>query len=253
MKFRTHSRLAYLKRARHRGGHGIHSPFLFRLITLVVEDKRRMPEYKLFKQLKNKALGLLGEIIDPSLVKAYQQFSLSPGNPKRFYRKVEFPLRYITVVFRLIRDFKPSSIINYGPTLGITPAVMATADKDSRVCLVINDQLYESFCNELFKEFANANIKFLSEAAVVSVNSGFFVINYPYDPDLSKIIVADYLTRNGDDDVLIIRGIHESKEMEELWLELIANLNVRVSLDLFEIGIALSRKGLQKENFILKF
>ena len=253
MKFRTHSRLAYLKRARHRGGHGIHSPFLFRLITSVVEDKRRIPEYRLFKRLKNRALDLLGEITDPSLAEAYELFSLAPGNPKQFYKKVELPLRYSTVVFRLIRDFKPAAILNYGPTLGINPAVMATANKESQVCLVVSDQLSELFCTELFKDFPNPNIRFSSDDAMKQINPGFIVINYPFNPDLSGEIVHRHLTRNGDDDVLIIRGIHESQEMEDLWLELIANVNVRVSLDLFEIGIALFRKGLQKENFVLKY
>ena len=39
MKYCTRKWIAYLFTARHREGHGIHSPFLFRLITEVIENK----------------------------------------------------------------------------------------------------------------------------------------------------------------------------------------------------------------------
>ena len=47
MKFRIARKINYIKNARHRHGHGIHSPWLFRLITEVIEDKKRLPEYKI--------------------------------------------------------------------------------------------------------------------------------------------------------------------------------------------------------------
>jgi hypothetical protein len=52
---------------------------------------------------------------------------------------------------------------------------------------------------------------------------------------------------------VIIRGIHESNRMESIWKDLIKNSRVRVSLDLFEIGIAIFSEKLQKEDFVLKF
>lgn len=252
MKFRTISRLIYLKRARHRHGHGIHSPFLFRLITAVVEDRRRLAEYKIFKGLKNNVLNLLDEIPESSLTKVFHQFNLPPSKPGKLYKKVELPLRYGKVVFRLIREFKPSSIINYGPTLGTNLALMAMANIDSGVYQVINDPVYKLVSKELLKYPAFSNIQFLPENSVPEVNPEFIMINFSDNPDMSRSVVQKYLRMHGDDDVLIIRGIHESQEMETIWLEMIAHESVRVSLDLFEIGIALFRKELQKENFILK-
>ena len=253
MKFRTISRLIYLKRARHRRGHGIHSPFLFRLITAVVEDRRRLPEYKIFKKLKDNALSLLGDFPESSLTKVYHQFNLPPSKPRKLYRKVELPLRYGKVVFRLIREFKPSSIINYGPTLGANLALMAMAYSDSSVYQEINNHTYELLSKELLKDSAILNIHFFPENSVPTVNPEFIMINYPDNPDLSSSVVQKYLRMHGDNDVLIIRGIHDSQEMEVIWKEMIANKSLRISLDLFEIGIALFHRGLQKENFIHRF
>lgn len=252
MKFRTISRLIYLKRARHRRGHGIHSPFLFRLITEVVESRKRLPEYTIFKGLKNKVLNLLDDFQNPLLTEIYHQLNLHPSKPRKLYKKVELPLRYGKVVFRLIRYFKPSTIINYGPTFGVNLAVMALANNDSIIYQSISDPAYKLISKELLKDSAISNIQFFQENSIPTINPEFIMINYSDNPDLSRNVVQKYLRIHGDDDVLIIRGIHESQEMETIWLEMIVHESVRVSLDLFEIGIALFRKGLQKENFILK-
>jgi len=253
MKFRIIRRIIYLKRARHRRGHGIHSPFLFRLITEVVENKRKLPEYKIFKDLKENAMNILEDSSEPSLSAVYHQFNLPPANPHRLYRKVEMPLRYAKVVFRLLREFKPLSVINYGPTLGANLALLAMANKDSLVYQYINDAAYEQISNHLLKYLTISNVRFFSESSVLSDNPSFLIINYPFNPAVSREVVRKRLELHGDDDVMIIRGIHESKAMQAIWKVVIASERVRVSLDLFEIGIALFRKGLQKENFIQRF
>ncbi len=253
MNFRTIRRLMYLKRARHRHGHGIHSPFLFRLITCVVEDKRKQPEYELAKKLRKSALKILYKNSDPSFTSLYHQFKLSPSKTKKLFKKVELPLKYGKVIFRLIREFKPSCIVNYGPAFGVNLALMALAKNDSFVYQVINNVSYRQVCAELIKKANIPNIYYYNEYQITKVVPEFIIVNYPDNPARSWSIVKKLVESNGEDDVLIIRGIHESCEMETLWNKAVEYDRVRVSLDLFEIGILLFRKGLQKENFIHRF
>jgi hypothetical protein len=253
MKFRTIRRFMYLKRARHRRGHGIHSPFLFHLITEVVEDKRKLPEYEFVKKLKNKAIQLLDNCSDASFTNVYQQFNLALSNPHQLYKKVELPFRYAKVVFRLIREFKPSVIANYGPTFGVNLALMAIADNNSIVYQLINDASCNTISKELLNDSAISNIRFFHEDSVLTSSPEFIYVNYPGNPGRSRSVIQIILENHGADDVLIIRGIHESAEMEIYWMEVIESGSVHVSLDLFEIGIVLFRKGLQKENFIHRF
>lgn len=53
--------------------------------------------------------------------------------------------------------------------------------------------------------------------------------------------------------VVIIPHIHASKNSLDRWESLIKNDSVRVSMDLFFIGILLFRKELTKQNFLLRF
>jgi hypothetical protein len=253
MKFRTISRLIYLKRAQHRHGHGIHSPFLFRLITTVIEDKRRLPEYKKFREFNSNVLRLLETFSGPEFDKVFRQFEFKVSKPGKLYRKAELPLRYSKVVFRLIRYFNPASIIVHSQALGGNLAVMALANNQIPVYQVIDQPEFMLLCNEFLKDSGLTNIYFLTENSEQPVIHPFTIINYPNHPDISGNIADKCLGRQCEDNVMIIRGIHESKDMEVIWHKIIDSECVRVSLDLFEIGIVLFRKGLQKENFIHRF
>ena len=253
MKFRTISRFQYLKRARHRRGHGIHSPFLFRLITTVIEGKRNNPEYRNFKQLKKEAIGLIKGSISPELANLFANYNLPVSKSRKLFRKLELPLRYSKVVFRLVQYFQPTNILYYGPTLGVNLAVVIMANNKSHLYYIEDDIIYQRFISELNNKSNIIEINNITEDQILPDKAEFSLINYPFDPIRSRKILQNRIDLHGPDDVVVIRGIHESKEMESVWMDLKVSTEVRVSLDLFEIGIFLFRKGLQKEDFILKF
>ena len=252
MKFRIISRLYYFKRAHHRRGHGIHSPFLFRLITTVIEGKWNEPECKALKQLKKEALrSLKGNV--PQLESLFEQYHLPVSKSRKLYRKIEPPLHYLMAILRLIRYFQPNTIFIYGPDFGLITAIVCMAGNKSTVYHIDETPIFQSFSDEFIKKYKILYINYIRAEPDPSVKAGFSLINYPFDPTCSRKIFQNRIDEHGPDDVVVIRGIHESKEMESIWMDLKTSTEVRVSLDLFEMGIVLFRKGLQKEDFILKF
>lgn len=241
-----------MTRARHRGGHGIHSPFLYRLITSVIEDKQKLPDYMVLNGLKKIALKLLRNSAEPIIQELFKKFNLPVTKPHKLYRKVEMPEKYTEVIFRLIRELKPNAVIHYGDTLGINLSAAAMAQNQKGVYQVSNNPEYRLFCDKLPDKSMASNIQWINGKTESSVKAGFLIINCPEQPKLTESIIQKSLGRDGDNGVLIVRGIHETAEAEAIWLKLIASNSVRVSLDLFEIGIALFCKRLQKENFIYR-
>jgi len=253
MKYNILSRLTYLRKARHRGGHGIHSPFLFHLITTVIENKHQFPEYKIFRKLHLKASKLLNQNPDLPSTKNRNDSLLSINSPRKLYKKLELPRRFHEMIFRLIREFKPSVLIHYGPTLGINSGMMALANSSTPVYQSTEDLSFDLFTLELLRDSPITNLCFLPKGSILPLRPEFILINYPDNPEYTRNILNICLDRYSENDLIIIKGIHQSKEMETIWLDLISQIGVRVTLDLFEIGIALFRPGLQKENFILRF
>jgi hypothetical protein len=54
--------------------------------------------------------------------------------------------------------------------------------------------------------------------------------------------------------ILIFDGIHDSKEMEASWETIKMHKEVKLTIDLFKLGIVFFRQEqLEKENFIIRF
>jgi hypothetical protein len=250
MKFRLPRRLKYLRKARHWHGHGIHSPFLFYLVTRVIEDKRQYPAYRIIRSLKEKILNQLKERENPCDLLINAASLPDRVSKNKLFKKVELGYRYGKLLLRLINEFKPSSVFLYGPTFGMNLLYLALADQKPSV-YVINFRTQER--THLLPEIPESKISFEQESKVFSRVQEFSFINFPFNPQETKRIIEAKMKLNGEDDVMIIRGIHKSAAMEALWRELITDKRIRVSLDLYEIGILLFRNRLQKQHFVIRF
>jgi predicted O-methyltransferase YrrM len=75
--------------------------------------------------------------------------------------------------------------------------------------------------------------------------------NHHYEPTVAYL--ERLLDRAGDEAVIVMDDIYWSRGMQRAWKEMIARDDVRVSIDLFHMGILLIGKELQKKNFKIKF
>jgi len=62
-----------------------------------------------------------------------------------------------------------------------------------------------------------------------------------------------FLEKINTNSIVVIDDIHWSTEMEEAWESLINSEKVRLSIDLFRMGILFFRKELSKQHFIIKY
>lgn len=136
MKFRLPRRLKYLRKARHWHGHGIHSPFLFYLVTRVIEDKRQYPAYRIIRSLKEKILNQLKERENPCDLLINAASLPDRVSKNKLFKKVELGYRYGKLLLRLINEFKPSSVFLYGPTFGMNLLYLALADQKPSVYVI---------------------------------------------------------------------------------------------------------------------
>lgn len=63
---------------------------------------------------------------------------------------------------------------------------------------------------------------------------------------------TDSLNRDSSVEMLIIHRIHQSKESEEKWKEIINFKSATVTMDLFYFGLVFFRKEQRKEHFIIR-
>ena len=248
MKYRTRKWIAYLLKARHRNGHGIHSPFLFRLITEVIESRGIFSAWPILAKAEGNVRNMLSMINAATYQKLYGTVKDSDCN---FIKKLHLlPGKFDRLIFRLVNEFQPRSLSFYGSTFGVTLMAMAFADRRVRVVAQVENDHYRSFCRRLIEVYDIENIDLSGAGNVVA--SDFVLVQNPLDTEECSQVLAQ-IVADSYDGVIILCGIHTSAEMEEVWKRYQKWQQVRISLDLFEIGIFICKKGLQKEDFVLRF
>ncbi|MEK7718582.1 MAG: hypothetical protein AAB347_03060 [Bacteroidota bacterium] len=248
MKYCTRKWIAYLFTARHREGHGIHSPFLFRLITEVIENKGNFSAWPMLAAAEENVRNTLRMVDNASYQKLYKTVK---GSDCNVIKKLHLlPGKFDRLIFRLVNEFQPRSLSFYGSTFGVTLMAMALADRRTRLVAQVENDHYRSFCRRLIEVYDIGNIDLAGVGNVAA--SDFVVVQNPLNPDECSRVLAQIVAQpyNG---VIILCGIHTSAEMEAVWKRYQKEQQVRIFLDLFEIGIFICKKGLQKEDFVLRF
>jgi hypothetical protein len=248
MKYCTRKWIVYLFKARHRKGHGIHSPFLFRLITEVIENKGKFSVWPMLAAAEENVRNTLRMVDTASYQKLYETERSSDCN---VIKKLHLlPGKFDRLIFRLVNEFQPRSLSFYGSTFGVTLMAMALADRRIRLVAQVENDHYRSFCRRLIEVYDVGNIDFAGVGNVAA--SDFVVVQNPLNPDECSRVLAQIVAKSYNG-LIILCGIHTSSEMEAVWKSYQKEPQVRISLDLFEIGIFICKKGLQKENFVLRF
>ena len=253
MIFRLQSKLAYLIKARHRHGFGIHSPFLFRLISNVIEDKKPYPAYEIFRSERKKIKSRIKNTGNFSGADFEGKTIRGIWSKKKLYKRSELEPRYGKLVFRLVNEFKPQSICFFGPTFGLNLLYLALSNKGVRIDFFQSGNILRRISKISLEEAGILNVRYFNEEEEpIDLNHEFIFINSMLFPVIIKRLSDINNNLLSENRVMIIKGIHESKIMESVWNDMVRSKAVSVSLDLFEIGILLFDRKLQKEHFILK-
>ena len=240
--------------------HDVHSPFVYNLIEKVLRDKTNYLEYfnveKLRKQLLKDKTALNIEDLGAG--------SLS-GNKKRTVKTVAKnslkPKKYAQLLFRLVKYFKPKTIIELGTSLGVTSIYFSKAAPSSEIYTIEGSGEIARVAQSNFKANACKNITQITEnfdehlepllKEVGSPDIIFFDGNHRKAPTLKYFDTS--LRYINNESIFIFDDINWSGEMKEAWDTIKAHPQVKVTIDLFFIGIVFFRKELQKQDFTIRF
>lgn len=219
---RVGSRLLY--KIRHHRGHGIHSPFVFDLITKVIEEKTPFYVYE-------------------DINRYLESFPELQHQNNKVHR----------LLFRFINWFSAKTILELGAGTGVSTLYLTVASSDIHCRSVeISSEKYEQ-AGKLYEDWER-NIQQYNEP-YPKLGEKFdciFVNLRNYKVDFS--LLADYLlSLVRVDSFIIMDGIRTNKEYQMLWRKLIAREEVFVSLDLYHLGILFFDKKYYKRNYKLSF
>lgn len=225
--------------------HEVHSPFLFRLNSEVLQDTRH---YYAFDEIAFRRDQLL-QSTERIPVADFGAGSHAVQGRERLVADIArtslTSAHFGKLLFRLAQFNQPKTILELGTSLGISAAYLAKAAPEARLITLEGSPQIARIAREQFKslglphvevlegEFGNTLPKALAQ--VQTLDMVFIDGNHQFEPTLAYFHqIKPYLH---DHAIVIFDDIHWSKGMHQAWEALKKDPMVRVSIDLFYKGI----------------
>lgn len=262
LRMKLHTSLEYLRyRIVAGNAHGLHSPFVFELFNNVIRDDMPFYTFEPIEYLRRKLLEQ-DEIIELNDLGAGGEASrIRKVSVKQIAGRSLNTAKYGRLLFRLVNRFQPKTIVELGTSLGITTLYLAMPSNDSTVYTIEGSSSVSAIAREGFRKLNRMNIRLLEGnfdtvlpgllQELPEVDMAYVDGNHRYEPTMRYFEM--FLSKKTEHSFLVFDDIYWSREMTAAWNEIRRHPEVTVSIDLFRLGIVFFRKGIPKQDFVLKY
>jgi predicted O-methyltransferase YrrM len=237
----------------------IHSPFVFNFICTVLEPSQtvqpKLPEELLNYYIKYKQkINISDNAGEGSNAIDYEHVTVS-----KIISKIGIPKKYGKILLKIIEKYKCKTVIELGTSLGISTSYLAEF-KQNKVYTIDANQEIQDISKEAFKAININNVIFINASFEDSFESlcqgqrniSLIFIDGNHNKDATIRYFNTCLPYINEETIIIFDDIYWSEGMTEAWQFICQHHSVRLSIDLYRIGIIFFRKEQKrKEHFIL--
>ena len=246
-------------------GEGIHSPYLFYLVSFVMRDENT---FYCFDDIERRRELLLAcedelEVVDYG----------SAGSPegKHVQRRVCDIARYHLenktmgqLLFRIVNYLgqtqkRPLNILELGTSFGITTAYLASPDTRNRVITMEGSEAVLKIAQGVWRTLKLENIAW--ETGNIDdtlytiyrdepVDLAFIDANHTYEA--TKRYVDHLLPKMTEKGIIAIDDIHYSDDMDRAWTEIKQDPRVTTTMDLYHMGLLFVDPHYLKRHYIIR-
>lgn len=247
--------LLYLPRCIHL--HGIHSPFVFELHHELFKEKAAYYAFDEIESIRAKLLLTQKKLVVKDLGAGSNVHTSNKRSIQAIAKASLKPAKTAQLLFRIVRYFKPSKLVELGTCFGITSAYLAKANPKGQLTTLEG-------ASELI-QVAKLNFSKLDLKNITQAHGNFDDI---LEQELSKLKKVDFIFFDGnhqkeptlryfeqalkfadEKSVFVFDDIYWSKEMTAAWKIIKAHPKVTVSIDCFAMGVVFFKKDQAKEHF----
>lgn len=251
---------AYLKHwfsSHSKRGDGVHSPFIFSFITDIKNEKHPYYTYRVIEQIRNSLLHDKSIIHVTDLGTGKSRSRAICDIAKRSLK----PTKEAQLLFRMVNTYQPKTIIDLGTSLGTSTLYLAQGNPTATVYTFEGCPQTAKIAASNFKNARSSNIQLtIGDITTTlpnvleklpSIDFVFFDANHQKEPTLSYF--QQCIQKASTHAVFVFDDIHWSEGMQEAWNMIRQHPQVRVSVDLFHLGILFLNPELKPAHYNLKF
>ncbi|WP_298533172.1 O-methyltransferase [uncultured Algibacter sp.] len=238
--------------------HGVHSPFVYDVITTCFYDKTTYPDYDSINAYRKALLNNKTKIKVTDLGAGSQVMGQQDRLICSIAKNAGTTKKRARLLFRLTQYFKPSNSLELGTSLGIGTYAMGLGHKKGTVTTIEGCPNTAAFSKKNVEAVNAKNIEFITgdfknNIENLTTNTYDFIF---FDGNHQKEATIHYfetlLKTANNNTVLIFDDIYWSKGMTEAWETIKKHPRVTVSIDTFFWGFIFFRTEQVKEHFIVR-
>jgi predicted O-methyltransferase YrrM len=240
--------------------HGVHSPFVFNLVTKCFYDKTNYPEYSILKNYR-KSLLANNNFIDVTDFGAGSRIFKSNKRPiAKIAKTAGISPKRAELLFRITNYFQPDNILEIGTSLGLATSALSLGNKNAQITTLEGCENTLAVAKQQFEKFDLYNIDSIKTEFSSYLNNRQPTTNNRqlmyFDGNHSKQATLEYfellLPTITNETVWIFDDIHWSKGMEEAWEIIKSHPKVTATIDTFQWGFVFFREEQPKEHFVIR-
>ncbi|MEE9349058.1 MAG: class I SAM-dependent methyltransferase [Flavobacteriaceae bacterium] len=240
--------------------YGVHSPFVFDLITNCLEKLTPSKKVEVFNQYKQFLLQNALKINVIDFGAGSRVFSSNHRKIAAIAKNAGIHQKRAELLMRLVAYFKSSEILEIGTSLGLGTLALALGNENATITTLEGCRETVDIPKTQLHKYVNNRIHFkvgeFKETLAFALENKKYDLIY-LDGNHQKKATIDYfeqcLKATHNDSVLIFDDIHWSKEMTEAWEIIKTHPKVTLTLDTFFWGfVFLRQEQHQKEHFIIR-
>ena len=240
--------------------HGLHSPFIYRLVDEVIYDKQHKAVYDKIEAERDNLL------VDDRFITITDLGAGSHVNNNKQKKISDItlnalkPPKLAKLLYRLAAFVKPTNIIELGTCLGITTLYLQQAAPEAKVYTLEGCPETAGVAKTVFERAGAKDISVITgnfDDTLGGVIDGLDKLDFVYiDGNHQKDATIRYfewcLPKVHEDTMLIFDDIYWSAGMKQAWEQIKAHPQVTATVDLYWIGLVFFKPGKVKEDFKIK-
>ena len=282
--YRAKSWLRHQLTAWNTGGEGVHSPYLFEWVRMVMMDKNAYYIWGEIERCREKMLRdeRESEFVDYGSGKLKGENGKLKGENGERRRVCDIARRslakrkYAQMLSRLVNwlgashrlengsgtayslEFRGLTIVELGTSLGVTTAYMAAMDSRNRVVTFEGCEAVANIAKENWKALNINNIECrigkidVEQLArdIEHLDVAFIDANHTYVSTCKYFDVLAGKVR--EKSVIVVDDLHYSEEMEKAWKAICADERVTSTIDLYQMGLVFFDKHYWKRHYTMR-
>ena len=254
-----HQILSYIKfLLKSKNQHGVHSPFVYDLVTQCFYDRTNYSEYKALVAYRSELLLNPEKITITDFGSGSKVFKSDERAINAIAKTSGTSLKNAKLLFRLVRYFESPSILELGTNLGIATQAMALANPKAKITTIEGCPAILVVANRQLSKKKLSNITTVQGDFKAKIpehrqkNWDLIFFDGHHSKEATLLYFEMLLPTAHNDSVFIFDDIYWSKGMTEAWESIKKHPQVTVTVDTYNWGIVFFRKEQAKEHFKIR-